>query len=534
MEKTPYDVACLHGNHECARLLRALNWAKDKDHISQSKLQQERVRQNQKILYKTIQTKLRQEKAQEAYDEWLYQNYFSPPPCLHESAQTNSSCQTCSRSRVSFRTTLTETSQTNLLRSHDDNPKIAKIQISLDQAQRNIESVGKPHKLYPYTNYPPTHYRQHSPQKGHMTSKRRPSSSMSSRRSQKHSFSQVSVKSAPTPRTIVTPDLKLSQNLQISKLRSPLINVPHTTSNNEIYSPTVNDSHIQPIQTESPMNIVNKLINDEDSSHSIIENDKEDVVNCNNIEPQELEDEGSTSSIDGLTFHEVGPENDFRSLVSPTSAMSPVFTPVNLLQVLGLNINSTPNKQLRHSSSCSYHRSNSRKLQRQFSLGSIPEGEIVTNYVDNDSQVFDEEFLYNLMPFAFQDQFRGVKEETDDQPLPLASAITSQKQRPTTLFPLPTTSNHNQQDTPTGTLNVVTVGWDSEGIHQNVIHQQLSPRSKGVLTTPTTGVTSQSPTKQSPLKKTKSIPVWVKSSSPPLTTPVRTSIFEFGGKLRYT
>ena len=50
MEKTPYDVACLHGNHECARLLRALNWAKDKDHISQSKLQQERVRQNQKIL----------------------------------------------------------------------------------------------------------------------------------------------------------------------------------------------------------------------------------------------------------------------------------------------------------------------------------------------------------------------------------------------------------------------------------------------------------------------------------------------------
>lgn len=531
MKKIPYDVACLHGNHECARLLRALNWAKDKDHTSQSQLQQERARQNQKILYKTIQTKLRQEKAQEAYDEWLYQNHFSPPPCLHKSAQTNSSCQTCSRSRVSSRTTLTETSQTNLSRGHDDNPKIAKIQISLAQAQHNIESVGKPHKLYPYANYPPTHYRQHSPQKSHMTSKRRPSSSMSSRRSHKRSFSQVSVKSAPTPRTIVTPDLKLSQNLQISKFRSPLINIPHTASNNEIYNPTVNDSHIQPVQVESPMNIVNKL-NGEDSCNGNIKNDMEDVVNHDNIETQELEDEGSTSSIDGLTFHEVGPENDLRSLVSPTSAMSPVFTPVDLLQVLGLTTNTNPKKQFHHSFS------NSRMPKRQFSLGSIPEGEIVTNYVDNDSQVFDEEFLYNLMPFAFQDQFQGVKEEqTNDQPIPRASAITSQKQKPTSLFPLRTTSistNDNHHDTPTGTLNVVTVAWNSEGIHQNVIHQQLSPPSKGALTTPTTGVTSQSPTKQSPSTKSKSIPIWVKSSTPPLATSVRTSIFEFGGKLRYT
>lgn len=356
---TPLDLACLHGNHECARLLKALHWAKNKDCVAEHRIWKNRQCQKQKAVIKIVQTKLRQQEAEIAYEEWLKQNQFSTSPILLPKP-SRTTCETCSKQ-------MSLASKTTCASNTESYPRVAKIQLCFDQAQHNLESVGKPEKLYPYVNYPPAQYRHHAATK--KDPKSRPHSSMSCRQSPR--LLQSRSKSAPAKRSSSATSSTFHE-LQISKINHDTKVTPSVGIISSEEKGVITPKHIEALKQES----------------------------------DEGEEEGSTSSIDGLTFHEVGPENDLRSLVSPTGA--PSFDPTDLLKVLSES--SSSHKSFRKSHS--YYRPSQHEFYKR-KLSLIPEGEIVTDY-DNtnnkDSQLLlDEEFLCNLMPFAFSNgSFQGV------------------------------------------------------------------------------------------------------------------------------
>ena len=339
---TPLDLACLHGNHECARLLKALQWARNKDNIIEHKVWNDRQCKKQKAMIEIVQNKLTQ---QEVYEKCLEQNKFyttsdSEPP------------------RATLNTTSSKT------RNY---PQIAKIQICFDQAQHNIEPVGKPHKLYPYVNYPPIQYRHHATVKrSQVIPKSRPHSSVSSRQLSRQL--QLRSKSALAKQNLSSQGSQSSHDeLKISKLSQCTKVFPATIMNSD------ND---EKVTTVSPSNVTDS-----------------------NIElKKDYDEEGSTISIDdGLTFHEVGPENDLMLLVSPTG--TPSF---NNIGELFKAFSEPSSRKLICKSHNRLSQYEHHKFKRRLSLSSIPEGEIVTDYNNEGSQLFfDEEFLSSLMPFAF-------------------------------------------------------------------------------------------------------------------------------------
>ena len=209
------------------------------------------------------------------------------------------------------------------------------------------------------------------------------------------------------------------------------------------------------------------------------------------------DEDGSSTSLDGLTFHDVGPENDLQSLASPVGNTSgrgaaPSINPIEFLRVLSeLSSQRTRSHSRSHGK---YKSSASIKYDRHFSLGSIPEGEIVTSYNKVEgSQVFDDDFLYNLMPFAFDSShFQGTEEPPADEPPP---------------------STPIERSTPS-----VKLAWD-DSAPQTPDKSHVSPTN-------------------SVRKLSSSVPLRVKPTKKPLEssnkTPLKTSVCEFGGKISYT
>lgn len=426
---------------------------------------------------------MRKQEADNSYDEWLNQNHFSPPPSRivsQQSSVTRLSCETCSNSATHL------TRKTSHSEKH---PTVATIQISLNQADHNIKPVGKPHKLYPYSNYPPTQYRCHSARRSHMTSKSRPRSSASGRRSPRHTFTRARAKSAPATTSTVN-------SFTVSQITHK---IPHTTAAavKTITSQNNDSSDIHMI----PVNEISDALDAGDNTTRGAEDSEiriEDIVEDINgsrekkhiNEGREEEEEGSTSSIDGLMFHEVGPENDLNSLASPTGTKgliggAPNVSPLELLHVFG---ELSSHRPLNRSQSHRPAQQQYNKLKRHSSLNAIPEGEIVNSYNEiEDSQLFDEDFLYHLMPFAFDSNHFQT---TDDQPHP----------------PPPSPNNSRQ-------------AWDSDQRPQIPSLKETPADDTSPATTPLIQVPPK---------------IKVPQRASPAKFSLKPSIFEFGGHISYT
>lgn len=554
-DHTPYDLATLYGHHECSRLLCALHWAKSKDVETETQIQYKRTSREQKTLRKSLETELRKQEADEAYKEWSEQNRISliHPPRNTLSRTTErtfdekSNCQTC-------QSKLSGTCKSNLSKrilsaaSNKRKPIVAKIDISLDQSDHNIESVGKPHKLYPYKNYPPQKYRKH---KHHVTNQSRPNSSLTGRT---RPSSQRSVKSVPTPRQLATPTPKIDALITTSLPASPLPHKPHTQSNNSWQDKDIHDkiSHQSELMNTVESECLNgnhdntDIQNGFDAGYDYIEKTTE------NGENEDEEEEGSSTSVEGLTFHEVGPENNLQTLITSTSGRQSLVNPADLIELLRLSQQTSHRrKSYQRFSSYSMNHPSQLRFQRRFSLGSIPEGKIYDKYTDEDeegSRTFDEDFLFALMPYAFQGtedekeieiteeiDKNGDTEVVDEKNMTLE--VTPSSDYIDAVTNLNTNDELSESSTVTqpvlktqvgspspSTIKIVTVAWDEDTaqVITNINEQELSPR-KGKeisMTNKSTSLNNStipqlnilSDDKQSPTNITPSLPTQTLSS----------------------
>lgn len=373
--------------------------------------------------------------------------------------------------------------------SHSGNePKITKIQISLNQAEHNIGRVGKPHKLYPYSNYPPKEYRCHAKTDIQVAASRgrRPYSCTTNHRSSKRVISHVRIKSAPTRINLATG--RHGGGRHRGK-------TPHTI--NDIHRSN-NDSHIQTETVQASLDI-NNGIKEKES-----DNITEEVLH--DKEEEDDDDEGSSTSI---TFHDVGQENDLQSIARPavtSTEGTPTATSINPVEFLRILSELSSRRTYSRSHSHGRHRpAASYRYDRKFSLGSIPEGEIVTNYNKIEgSQVFDDDLLQSLLPFAFEScHFEGTEESQEES-----------------TSPVPDSPAPSRPDTPS-----IRLAWDSNSRPQT---PSLHDKSQ----------TSNSSTKssRSSLSTSKVLSVESPRESPIMQgkAPLQTSVFEFGGNISYT
>ena len=365
---------------------------------------------------------------------------------------------------------------------------VSKTKLSLQQMDRNVSQVGKPNRMYPYTNYPPAHLRQHNSVTHQSTSDRPPG---------------VRVRMVQSARTNRTTRPCSGKSLRSQSLSSTHYShgrrTPHrtkTTSGNDIYShseslsSTIDTKHSSPshaIKHKMSMNIIN--LENVDLSPG-------DGTQFNNESPSESGSEdsdngGSSTSVDGLMFHDVGQVNDLKSLSIPfPSTSGPAISPTELLQVLRLASNSdTSRRQLRRASSFTPHRGGRDRSEcgRRFSLGAIPEGQIVTHYHDEQPEKqleFDAEFLYSIMPFAFQglEDTPGYTEQSHTTPT--STCLSHPNSLTATTTPIPTSPTVAQlsksepvtQGRAPGQLSVVTVAWETK-IQDVADDRPVSPRT---------------------------------------------------------
>ena len=467
------DLAKLNGHYESARLLQALLWGRQKDSATHTKIHVQRTMKEQMRLQFALQKAAKQQENQAAYREWLENKHLDgtkPPQACNQRkkerlSSDNATCHSC------FSVNETKTDHKAKARhgdsdmgaARDKKQMISKIEISLDQAEHNVLAVGKPDRLYPYSNYPPRTYRRHTSQQQTSTlSASRPSSSRSRRHKRGRSSSRLSIKSMPTPR--------LGGSTPTSNTRS-------------LHSMPV----LPPSYVSYSIHNPNKDIHDQESTlptetNSCHDNNSEDEKEVQEEEEEE-EENGSTSSIDGLTFHEVGPENNIQTLVSlgdpagSNNAIVSTLTPMELYELFRLSQQENLHPKLHRRHSTGTHSGSRRpsRYQRAISLSAIPEGEILTRYDDQregGSRLFDEKFLLSLMPYAFAKEL--VEGESKESHSTKEMELTPNEELPDSVAePYYNSTNKNS------TLKVVTVAWDEEVNEVKTVlldEKKLSPR----------------------------------------------------------
>ena len=517
---TAHDLCCLHGYYKCARLLKSLHWANDKNRAAEDKLYSSIAEKCRLQLYQALQVQQRWQLAKEAYKSWLDHKEVLPitPPqgcklrSLLRVQSTLKTCVPCSQTK----------SQSFFSTGTGKNPRVTKIEVSTNQKERNIASVGKPEKMYPFSNYPPSKYRQ---------CKGLPKRFLDTKPT-KHVRSGSAPAAGTTNQTLDGPagETKLHAQSAVIQptqgertpefLQTPAAHDIHESkgghlNDNDIHGQAPHDNEEGTKGTgEEARDMFIGYQNDCDRIDGLVTEDELDDSPTDDVQGD------FEGVLDSLTFHEVGSENNLKSLSSPGS-----ISPLELFHLLRMsdydeNLGRcvTSRKFKRSASVTSARQSSRTSLSRQMSLNAIPEGEMVTQYSDRTepSQVFDEEFLYSIMPFAFSASSKDEEENSTDV-MP-----------PTSLVEVPDAENVRDSDeaspgsdldmtasqaladsrhttsTPT-TLKVVNVtwDWDKPGVHQDVTEQAISLRGDQSL--PSTH--SPSPVSSPLLTSTKTRPV---------------------------
>ena len=395
---TPYDVATLHGRFECARLLRALQWAKGKDEQLNAELQErvERQRREQEII--TINSQLRKEATDRAYQQWAIKSQVThEPPFACGERQSNKSqthTHTCSSCKTGTRIPSARQSVAR--------PASYYTKISLHQAKRNVECTGKPSKMHPYTNYPP---------------RKRPKS-VSSRTAGHSSRATSSSFHTPTPanHTIDSGRQQQVEATQQQQGKEELTGTPECAHIKEEC-----DSREAP-ECEYPPSELNLgfLKNSRDNQYKPEEGTVQFLIGGAAEEgeyiPEYEEDED-------IPFHDVGKTNSLNSLSLPV-VLTRDRTPAEVMKLLRY-LGSDQVSGL-HSHTPRFRRQHSLSFQRRFSLGAIPEGQVVTNYSNESMASLDEQSarlrFMELSPRGSTAWVEEEEEETEDSQLQTAES----------------------------------------------------------------------------------------------------------------
>ena len=367
-------MAKLSGHFECARLLQALHWCSYKDQKLREKLQLEDYLAEKELRDKTFNTLNKRHRATKAFEQWLSIKQIplgarqDPEACEFRlesrlSHHSTCSCEGCSGSNNS--STVSNKSLTHSTK------------LSYSQVPNNLKSVGKPSKMYPYTNYPEKSYRAQKPgDNKRINNDRCRGSKQAHYRSKTFPLERTNGKtSAKECRTSDDHAKKaINDDQSASNDKNCNVVIPTASTNN---SDEAEKNHFQ------------------DNGNSEKSNEQEIIISDGNVTENGRCLEHlvlDTNDSSDLTFHDVGPVNDLQTVSANVS--SPTI--VRLLQTQTLQqVTQTAPAPVR---SVSYSQINHRhnayrgKLYRRVSLGSIPEGKVVTDYsreLDDDHTLQD-------------------------------------------------------------------------------------------------------------------------------------------------
>ena len=371
-------------------MLRSLHWARRKDRQLHSELQEkteERRRQHERAL---VESRLKKEAADTAYQLWAQNKSKStvePPTSCRERQELRSprSCSSCNTSRMSSG------------RQSSHAKLAAPISVNMDQAKRNIECTGRSAKLHPYSNYPPR-------------KQRRPSSKRASGRSGRSSRATNS----PSPVPITSN--RRGQEGDAAKPQE----VAETNTIQSCEESSLDSEECEVTESKHPPSELNLgFLKTSESRVPNIETDEtaDDVevqFLIGGVEEDDERDMGMEyEEDDELAFHDVGRANSINSLSLP-GALTKNRTVVDVMQLL---------RHLGSSGSSSQHsryarrRSFSCGLQRRFSLGAIPEGQMVTNYSNESVASLEEKssWLRLLEPSKGSGTLEGREGEAEEK-----------------------------------------------------------------------------------------------------------------------
>ena len=363
------------------------------------------MRQNREREMKALHMRLKKEAADAAYDDWLEKNNAThvgvrpPTECetrceVRSQPDRTATCSTCSH-MASQRQSATTT--------HYRHKRVTPIKPALHQEKRNLGSVGKPDKMYPYANYPPESMRSHvSSRNPGKSSAMKSSSSKTSRVASTHTRGSVHVSaSAKYCHKVYR---KKQQHQTIAKTD---IAIPSNANEDQTTQTTVSQVLSGKVEGNNLSN--NDLFPVEKSVHDTQKSDsngqqQEEVP----FTPLDLED--SEDLDDDFAFHDVGHANSLDALSLPNSLMKG-RTPAEVVQLLRLFGNPRPRPYRRMSFS---QPSNKSRFQRRFSLGAIPEGEIVTTYSDEDTST-SQLFYHNFKMYGKERETSNDHELAEDE-----------------------------------------------------------------------------------------------------------------------
>jgi hypothetical protein len=350
--------------------------------------------------------------------------------------------------------------------------------MSYHQEERNLESVGKPVKLQPYTNVTPESKKPHGLSNGRSLSITG-SASASGRGSR-----------ASSGASYYTKQLKLDGKRGSKgdggyrKSKGAVQSLTKNLKNMKTAVSSIPDSETVITAPSSATQRVLASIggasdSDKESDNPELGNDELDFSKLNNglAYPQydfDVEDDG------GL-FHDVGDINNLESLSLPT-IMTKDKTPAEILQLLRKleRPGSPAQKYFRRSNSYSHSSKQvSRAVGRRLSLGSIPEGKVVTDYKeemtdDNDlaSQFFRD--LENTIRGVNSPDVEGVEERgqspsgcSSDEDVPVTTPCGSSKAD----IQEEHTSGTSAASKSPKTLKILNFSWDPTS---NLVHTEVS------------------------------------------------------------
>jgi len=570
-----YEVAQLNNQHKCFRFLTSVHWARKKDDVELKRCKKDTIVKKAKLNKEKLFLQLKQERGTKAFSKWLSDKAIStskaePKECEERkltrlASAGPSACTYCS------------TVGSSRGQSASSNLKIAPIKITPHQESRNLDFIGKPVKMLPYTNYHKKSLRtrksiesRHSKISSKVSvSKIRPRKCLSavkqvndtkndqvvehdftvmiravsskSKRSKEHLFSSGLDKIVAT----LIDHESIDSNKNKSSLGERFGDVEEEENgfregncdddcdggggsgadngnddnddsgsgaddgyDNDNGNDDYNDGNDSDDASDDDSNDNSDDSEDEcdsveadDEREKDLDSESDDDVsmsffsnepdNNNSVSlPQfnfNVEDENSF-------FHEVGPMNDLNSLALPP-VLTKGRTPAEVLQIIRRLEHSSDQSRRKGRRSFSVSSSvgyKTRHLKRRFSLGSIPEGEILYNYGDGYG-ASDDDKVDSLVLLQLENligSMKGREEEQEDESntekdveehqgqdekeLVEANGGTSMAKDIPEPRGIDTQSNFTGKDSPhpsLSTLKIVNLEWDAA---TNSVHSELS------------------------------------------------------------
>ena len=396
-----------------------------------------------------LQERLRKEAADTSYNQWLEKKSKQEKG---PSGPRERKPMTYARSTVSSRGASTSAN----VSAHKRNPQlISSIKVNPKQVKRNTASVGKPDKMQPYTNYPPKSA-SGSRSSAYFLGKSRSEPPRSGRTSRSTVRSAASVPAGVKyysrmhgrQTTAKRDHQKQAAVLADSTIQTQTVDdrakldseeahgseYDMAEKQEELHHEQSEEQYVQIRDLESRIDVVadqtvleidkeqvtateegsssdndganlkeyNDKYSDEEAEGSDLyphEKEEIDELDFSKLKENRVFNESTTEGDEDDLFHDVGQTNSLNALSLPNT-LTKDRTPAEVIQLLrsfgGLSRSYNRSNSFSHD----YSLAQRSRFQRRLSLGAIPEGQIVTNYNDEDqssSQLFDEQFLESLI-----------------------------------------------------------------------------------------------------------------------------------------